>query len=1051
MKITSTKKFIAIFLCVLLITPVFGGITQGEEPNKLIPVKINSDATRPADQINPAIDGDKIVWQDNRNGKWNIYMKDLATGQESQVSASAATQQYPAISGNKIVWSQHKEGTYGYTSNIYMKDLSSGQVKELSKSASSQQYPAISGNKVVWQDDRNRNDDIYFYDITTKTETKITSSLDHQRYPAISGNRIVWADWMNSSIDVYMYDIPTSNKKRISLNVADQNYPAISDNKIVWQDSRNGSSIYLYDLATSTEKRISTYTQQYNSSISGNVIVWEDGRNGNVDIYMYDIFSGVERQLTTDSGDQLSPAISGNRIVWQDNRNGNWDIYMYDIATGIETQVNSNISYISADQTNSAIDGNRVVWQDNRDGHPHIYLKDLATGIERRLSESAATQQYPAISGDKVVWQDSRDGGSIYLYDLSTLSERRINGATRQYRPPINPDIDGNKVVWEDYRDDGRFSDVYMYDLSTSTEKRESAATQQYGRWNYNYYSNPAISENKIVWQSYGRWDWSYVSGISLYDLTNNKETSVIWDFGFEKYRNPVISGNIVVWEDYRNIGYYWYGNPDIYMYDISTKTETRLTTNEYLQTNPAVSGDKIVWADKRGEWYLSFNYGIFLYDISTGIDTRLTESQSPQENPDISGDKIVWQDYRNGNWDIYMIDLNQAPTANAGENQIVNENTSVNLSGTGTDPDGDTLSYNWTQTAGSPTVTLNNPNLATPSFTAPQVTTDTILTFKLTVDDKKGGTNSDEVIITVKNVNKFPAANAGVDQTVNENTTVNLDGTGSSDPDGNTLSYNWKQTAGTPAVTLNSPNSATPSFTAPEVTTDTILTFQLTVNDGKDGTATDTVDITVKNVATTSGGGDSGGGGSPALSIQSTSTGKIKGRIINTSGLAVLGTPARIGNTKVATNLNGEFEFSGLSDGIYTVYYEVPGYNTQTQVLQVLNGGTTIAPTVIMSPALPTGKIRGRIINASGIPILGMPVTVNGIRAATNLNGEFEFNFVADGVYTLFYDPVGYISRTQVLVVSNGGITNGPTVIMSPSGSSSVSTSSVKGKKVKR
>ncbi|MBI4743552.1 MAG: PKD domain-containing protein [Actinobacteria bacterium] len=135
----------------------------------------------------------------------------------------------------------------------------------------------------------------------------------------------------------------------------------------------------------------------------------------------------------------------------------------------------------------------------------------------------------------------------------------------------------------------------------------------------------------------------------------------------------------------------------------------------------------------------------------------------------------------------------------------------------------------------------------------------------------------------------------------------------------------------------------------------------------------------------------------------------------------------------------------------ILTAIIDSPSPAFQTQVLQVLNGGTTIAPTVIMSPALPTGKIRGRIINISGIPILGMPVTVNGIRIATNLNGEFEFNFVADGIYTLFYEAPGYISQTQVLVVSNGGITNGPTVIMSPNGSSSVSTKSVKGKKVRK
>jgi hypothetical protein len=195
----------------------------------------------------------------------------------------------------------------------------------------------------------------------------------------------------------------------------------------------------------------------------------------------------------------------------------------------------------------------------------------------------------------------------------------------------------------------------------------------------------------------------------------------------------------------------------------------------------------------------------------------------------------------------------------------------------------------------------------------------------------------------------------------------------------------------------------------------------------------------------TNSGGSDSspsGGGGSDQPTA---GTGKIKGRIISTSGLAVLGTPARINDTRMATNLNGEFEFSGLSDGIYTVYYEADGYISQTQVLQVSGGGITNAPTVIMSLSRPNGKIKGRIINTSGTPVLGTPARIDASRAATNLNGEFEFTFVADGVYTLFYETPGYITQTQVLVVINGGTTNAPTVIMSPSGGSSISTKSVK------
>src|ERR671924_253530 len=193
----------------------------------------------------------------------------------------------------------------------------------------------------------------------------------------------------------------------------------------------------------------------------------------------------------------------------------------------------------------------------------------------------------------------------------------------------------------------------------------------------------------------------------------------------------------------------------------------------------------------------------------------------------------------------------NQPPTANAGDDQTVNEADSVSLDGSGSsDPDGTIASYSWTQTAGTG-VTLDDASSATPSFTAPDVSADgDTLTFELTVTDNDGATATDSVNVNVNNVvvNQPPTANAGDDQTVNEGDQVSLDGSGSSDPDGDTLTYAWTQTAGT-GVTLDDASSATPSFTAPNVDSagDT-LTFELTVDDGNGHTATDTVNIAVEN-----------------------------------------------------------------------------------------------------------------------------------------------------------------------------------------------------------
>ena len=72
----------------------------------------------------------------------------------------------------------------------------------------------------------------------------------------------------------------------------------------------------------------------------------------------------------------------------------------------------------------------------------------------------------------------------------------------------------------------------------------------------------------------------------------------------------------------------------------------------------------------------------------------------------------------------------------------------------------------------------------------------------------------------------------------------MQLDGSGSTDPAGNPLTYQWTQTAGT-AVTLSSATAVKPTFTAPA--SDATLTFQLVVTDSKGNTSTpDTVTITI-------------------------------------------------------------------------------------------------------------------------------------------------------------------------------------------------------------
>lgn len=189
----------------------------------------------------------------------------------------------------------------------------------------------------------------------------------------------------------------------------------------------------------------------------------------------------------------------------------------------------------------------------------------------------------------------------------------------------------------------------------------------------------------------------------------------------------------------------------------------------------------------------------------------------------------------------------NTGPKADAGGPYTVNEGERITLDGThSTDPDDGTPSkYLWTQTS-TAAITLEGADTATPSFIAPDVTQDTILTFRLKVEDLEGVAANATTQVTVLRVITAPVANAGDDRSVPEGETVELDGSASNDPDGTITAYEWRQTSGT-TVELDTPNAAKARFKAPDVGLEgETLVFELTVTDNDGATNTDECTITV-------------------------------------------------------------------------------------------------------------------------------------------------------------------------------------------------------------
>ncbi len=196
----------------------------------------------------------------------------------------------------------------------------------------------------------------------------------------------------------------------------------------------------------------------------------------------------------------------------------------------------------------------------------------------------------------------------------------------------------------------------------------------------------------------------------------------------------------------------------------------------------------------------------------------------------------------------------NQAPNGtitSPGGNQVINVGQSINFTGTGSDPDGDTpLTYLWNFGSGSGIGNSTSKNAGSKTFNSAGV-----FTVTYTVKDSKGlaDPTPDTVQITVMPPGNLPPngtiTSPGGNQVINVGQSINFTGSGS-DPDGDTpLTYLWNFGSGSGIGNSTSKNAGSKTFNSAGVFT---VTYTVKDSKGLADPTPDTVQVTV----------NSGGGG---------------------------------------------------------------------------------------------------------------------------------------------------------------------------------------------
>ncbi|MFW6222132.1 MAG: PKD domain-containing protein [Bacteroidota bacterium] len=194
---------------------------------------------------------------------------------------------------------------------------------------------------------------------------------------------------------------------------------------------------------------------------------------------------------------------------------------------------------------------------------------------------------------------------------------------------------------------------------------------------------------------------------------------------------------------------------------------------------------------------------------------------------------------------DTIAITVHEPPVVYLGDDTTTT-NDSIILTGMGSDPDGSSISYQWTKLSPQ-SVNLNGDT--TEQLTVSGLTSGEIYQFELMVTDSLGGMARDTIQVTV---HEPPVAMVGNDTTINGDS-IQLIGEGT-DPDGTIESFKWTQ------ITMESivmEGDLTDTLSISGLTVGTTYQFKLEVTDNYGATGSDTISVYVNIPPTSMAGND--------------------------------------------------------------------------------------------------------------------------------------------------------------------------------------------------
>jgi len=319
------------------------------------------------------------VWADDRDGNWEIYYKratnnGLTWGPDTRLTNEGNNSCYPSVAAYGsyvyVVWQDDRDGNWEiYLLRSENYGTSWYSAIRLTNNWGSSLRPSVAAYyrnvHVAWHDDRMENWEIYYKRSTNNglnwgSDTRLTNdpSVSEYAYVAACGN-YVYVAFQDDRFENYDVLVKTSTdngatwtEQQLTFDTSDQKWASIAaygyDVHVVWTDYRTEGNTEIYyrrsldkgatykpEIRLTSSAGESTYPSV---AVKGKTVyvVWQDYRTERWEIWFKDspdrgVHWTADRILSAQPSTSQWPSVSvsGDNVyvVWTDNRNRNYEIY----------------------------------------------------------------------------------------------------------------------------------------------------------------------------------------------------------------------------------------------------------------------------------------------------------------------------------------------------------------------------------------------------------------------------------------------------------------------------------------------------------------------------------------------------------------------------------------------------------------------------------------------------------------------------------------------------------------------------------------------------